>query len=335
MIEIIQRIITTYNDQDVIEYEIKHKNGFSVSVQNYGGVISKIMTPDKYGAMQNVVLSAQEFDSINQFHLGAITGRVAGRIKNGMFSLNNCNYTLATNNGPNHLHGGLSGFNQKFWKVKKVFNGLELTYLSPHNEENYPGELLAKVSYLITNNYELTIQTEIISDSDSIANVTNHSYFDLSAGIDPMSMELQIDADYFAPIDKDGCVINQLQKVENTHFDFRQPKSINYAFNQPDEQMIIANYGYDHPFLLNQNINHAVYLADKKHTGITLKIITDEPCCVIYTSNWLKPQKHAGICFETQKMPNAINWDIFRDSVIIKANENKINKTTWKFGVIN
>ncbi|MDD3267256.1 MAG: hypothetical protein PHC75_08790, partial [Burkholderiales bacterium] len=112
-------------------------------------------------------------------------------------------------------------------------------------------------------------------------------------------------------------------------------QAINHAFNEPDEQMIIANYGYDHPFLLKQNSSNAIYLADKIHTGITLNITTDEPCCVVYTSNWLEPKKHAGICFETQKMPNAINWQEFRESVIIKANETKINETKWKFGVIN
>ncbi|MDD3266762.1 MAG: galactose-1-epimerase, partial [Burkholderiales bacterium] len=201
MIEITHKTIAKYNEQDVIEYEIKHINGFSVSIQNYGGIISKITTPDKHGILQNVVLSSKEFDHINQFHLGAITGRIAGRIMDGKFSLNNHDYQLAINNGPNHLHGGLSGFNQRFWDVKELSNGLELTYLSPDNEENYPGALLVKISYLINDNYELTIRTKLYCKSDSIVNITNHSYFDLSAGNNPMGMEMQIDADYFAPID--------------------------------------------------------------------------------------------------------------------------------------
>lgn len=331
MLSIKKHVITTYNNQDIIEYTITQKCGFSISIQNYGGVITKIMTPDKHGKLCNVVLSSPKFDPINKFHLGAITGRVAGRIRDGKFKLNNQEYQLNINNGPNHIHGGNIGFNQKIWNVTELINGLELSYTSLDKEENYPGNLSIKVSYLLENDYELTLKTELISDKDSIANLTNHSYFDLNAGNNPMGMELMIDADYFAPIDTDGCVINKLQSVDNTIFDLRAYRPIKDIINSDNKQIKLANGGYDHPFVLNTQ--NSIMLIDKNHTGITLNIITDEPCVIVYTSNWLEPQRHIAVCLETQKMPNAINWDEFRNSVIIKANELKTNITKWKFGV--
>lgn len=331
MLKITKQKIASHNNKDVIEYTLTQPSGFSVSIQNYGGVISKIMTPDKTGVLQNVVLASTEFDSINRFHLGAIAGRIAGRIRGGKFTLNDKEYQISLNRDPNHLHGGFVGFNKQFWNVVELSNGIELSYLAKDGEEGYPGNLLVKISYLLDSDNELTLKTELITDKDGIANLTNHSYFDLSAGRDPMSVEMQINADYYAPVDKSGCALSQLNDVTNTAFDFRGLKAINHKFDNPDEQMVIVNHGYDHPFLLNSS--HAVHAVDKKHTGIILDITTDEPCCVVYSSNWLEPKKHSGICFETQKMPNAINWPEYRDSVIIRANEVKTNITKWKFGV--
>lgn len=331
MLQITKKHITTYENREVIEYTLTQASGFSISIQNYGGVISKIMTHDKNGVLQNVVLASNEFDPINRFHLGATAGRIAGRIRGGKFTLDGTEYQISLNRDPNHLHGGFIGFNKKFWDVTELTNGITLSYLSQDGEEGYPGNLLVKISYLLDSDNELTLKTELTSDKDGIVNLTNHSYFDLSAGNDPMSIEMQINADYFAPVDSTGCALSQLNDVTNTTFDFRTAKAINHAFENPSEQMVIVNHGYDHPFLLNSS--HAVHAVDKKYTGITLDITTDEPCCVVYSSNWLEPKKHAGICFETQKIPNAINWPEFCESVIIRANEIKTNQTTWKFGV--
>lgn len=333
MLQITRKTIATHEAQDITEYTLTQTCGFSISIQNYGAVINKIMTPDKNGKLQNIVLRNDEFDPVNRFHLGAIAGRTAGRIREGKFNLNNTDYQLSMNRPPNHLHGGFIGFNKQHWNVIELENGLELSHISPDGNEGYPGNLLVKIYYLLNQDFELTIKTEVCIDKDSIVNLTNHTYFDLSGGNDAMGVEMQINADYYAPVDNSGCVIGELTNVTDTAFDFRTQKPINHAFNNPDEQMVIVNHGYDHPFLLNSS--KAVYAADNNYTGITLEITTNEPCCVVYSSNWLEPQKHKGICFETQKMPNAINWEEFRNSVIIKANETKTNETKWKFGVLN
>lgn len=333
MIRISKRFITKYDNQDIFEYTLLNTiSNFSVVVQNYGGVINRIFTPDKNGLFENVVLTNLNFDPINKFYLGAITGRVAGRIKSGKFTLNNQQYNLAINNGQNHIHGGISGFNQKLWHVTELANGIELSYLSCDGEEGYPANIDCKISYCIVDDFELQIKTTLISDRDTIANTTNHSYFDLTANRNPLDMSLTVDADYYAPIDSYGCVINKLNHVEKTNFDLRDGVILDELLKIDDEQIKLANGGLDHPFVLNNS--DSIRLADAV-SGRTLDVHTTEPCCVIYTSNWLEPKRHAGICLETQKMPNAINWDHFKGSVLLSANLERTDITSWKFGVTN
>ena len=330
MINITKRIIATYAEQAVIEYTlINRQSGFIVSIQNYGGVISQIITPDKFGVFKNVVIANNEFDAVNKFHLGAITGQVAGRIKDGKFNLNNIDYQLAINNGVNHIHGGIKGFNQQFWQVAEIINGVELSYTSIEMNEGYPANSKFIITYCIVDDYSLEIKYTLKSDSDTIANITNHSYFDLTCGNNPMSMEVVLPADYFAPIDNDGCVMNYLSSVDNSVFDLRKPTILQDILNSKHKQILLANGGLDHSYLLT---NNAIKLTDNL-SGRYLDIITDAPCCVVYTSNWLEPQRQIAVCFETQKMPNAINWPEFRDSVIISANYEYVSSTLWKFGV--
>ncbi|MEN9946679.1 MAG: hypothetical protein RLZZ293_1065 [Pseudomonadota bacterium] len=331
MIEIKQCKVATYQDNEVIHYSLTNLNsGFNVVIQNYGGIIVAINTPDRDGKFANVVVSSSEFDPSNSGHLGAITGRVAGRIRHGKFSLNNQQYQLELNNGTNHIHGGSKSLNKKFWQVNEIENGIELSYFSPDGEEGYPANLMIKIAYQIIDQFSLKLTSSTISDQETIVNLTNHSYFDLTAGGEAMNMCLKIPADFYAPIDATGCVIGELATVENSVFDFRQSKPLIQDLTCNDQQLLLAG-GYDHPFVLDTT--QTISLTDQQ-SGRVLMVTTDEPCCVVYTSNNLKPKPHRAVCLETQKMPNAINWPEFSKSVIHQANQEYISQTIWKFGVI-
>lgn len=330
MVHITHKKIAEYNGNNVIEYILSTESGFYVTILNYGGIITGIYTPDKKNNFANVVLHNKEFDPRNIPHYGAIIGRIAGRIRNGKFTLNDKTYQLAENRKSVHLHGGNIGFDKKIWSVEILNDGISLHYTSNSGEENYPGKLDTTVSYRIINDSELLISYEATTDEDTIINLTNHSYFDLSCGIDPLAMELSIPAEYVGAVDETGCVTGELLSVVNTPFDFRKAKSIKQDIGNSHEQLSIVNGGYDHPYILNDN-NTPITLQDK-YSGRFMQISTSEPCCVFYSGNWHNP-KHVGICLETQRMPNAINWPEFRNSVILKKGQLYISRTSWKFGV--
>ena len=330
MLKITNQKIAEHNYCDVIEYTLLAENGFMVKVLNYGGIISAIYAPDKTGKFENIVLAHPEFDPENVPYYGAITGRIAGRIKAGKFNLNGVDYQLAINNGPNHLHGGIKGLDKQIWTVRELSDGIELSYLSHDMEESYPGNLELKVSYRITADFQLKIDYSAKSDCDTILNLTNHSYFDLSAGVNPMAMQLKLVADYFAAVDADGCTTGELINVAGTPFDFNHATPLSEVTAAKHPQVGIVNGGCDHPFVLKQtNID----LIDP-NSGRTLSINTSEPCCVVYTSNWHEPQ-HVAVCLETQRMPNAVNWEQFRDSVILRESEIYSSHNIWTFGVMN
>lgn len=320
-----QNIIAKHNNTDVIEYQLIAENRFQVNILNYGGIISGIFIPDKLGRIENIVLKHPKFNPENPGHLGAITGRVAGRIANAEFTLTGKTHQLVANNGKHNLHGGPSGLDKQFWKVEVLEKGLRLTYHSKDGESGFPGNVSFMVEYLIEKDYQLTIKYSTTIDSPTIINLTNHSYFDLTSGNNPLRQELMIDADYFAEVDSSGIVSKIITSVKNTPFDLQNSASIASIINQQHPQLKIAN-GLDHPFILN---NREITLKDPISRRL-LTIETDQAVCVVYTANHLK---HSGVCLETQAMPDAINWEPYRDSVVFTPDKSYASYNIWKFGL--
>ncbi len=328
-ITIKQQVIAKHLEQDIIEYQLISANGFQVNFLNYGGIISGIYTPDSQGKLDNVVLSRSEFDPENPGHWGATTGRIAGRIAGAKFELEGQVYQLNDNKLGNNLHGGPGGVDKQIWQVTLLTDGAELSHFSPDGAAGFPANITFKVRYQITRDNRLTISYSATCDRTTIINLTNHSYFDLSAGKNARGMELKIAAAHFAEIDATGCVTGKLCSVSETPFDFRQAKALDRDIYAKHPQLELANQGYDHPFVLDNT--QAIRLCDPL-SGRTLEIITDEPCCVVYSANFTSP-KHIAVCLETQKMPNAINWPEFRESVVFSPDKPYHSQTHWQFGV--
>lgn len=312
-----------------------------IDVMNFGCTILKMKTKDKNGFMRDVVLGYDYPEDYAQYdgYLGALVGRTANRIKNGRFTLNDKEYILAVNNGPNSLHGGIKGFSYVLFDYEIIGEKLKFHYLSKDMEEGYPGNLK------LTTTYELKDDTfvasyEAESDKDTIVNITNHTYFNLNgipSRID--AHELRIDADFFATIDKYGLVTGEFMGVEKSPFDFRTPKEIGKQLNQNHEQLIIGK-GYDHPFVFSET-NDQVTLYSPI-TGIELNISTNLPQAQIYSANYLDGRlgkngipmyEKYGICIETQMMPNDINLHPNTSTTILKKGKRYESMTSYQLRV--
>lgn len=321
------------NTQDVIKYSLKTPSGFNVVILNYGGIIWEINTPDKDGKFSNVVVNHGNFDPENPGYLGAITGRVAGRIKDASFTVNNHHYQLTPNDNNNLLHGGENALDKKIWAVHELVNGLELSYFSPDGENGFPGNVNFIIRYLINHDNELTIEAHAQSDCETPVNLTNHSYFNLNGQLENGPQQvLQLASQYYGLIDKEISFINRLEDVGNTPFDFRTPKAIGQDLHADHPQIGYGN-GYDHPFVLDSNINYPIQLSDPA-SGRTLLVQTTEPAVVIYSANQFAIPGSA-VCLETQRMPDAINLLQYRESVICSPEKPYYSKTIWQFGVLN
>lgn len=332
MLQIKHSAIARHDNHDIIEYQLIAANGFQVNFLNYGGIIRAIYTPDKNGMLENIVSVHEKFEPSNPGHLGAITGRIAGRIDGGKFNLAGVDYQLALNNNEiNNLHGGPFGIDKKIWNVTELNDGVELTYFSPAGECGFPANVNFKVNYRITTDYQLSIEYFASCDAPTIINLTNHSYFDLSAGTNALRMELQVPAQSFAEINPSGCVTGKISNVTGTAFDFRQTKALGKDIFKSELQLELAKQGYDHPFLLDQD---AIIKLSDPINGRSLEITTNEDCCVVYSANF-RPVKHSGLCLETQKMPNAINWPEYREQVIFTPTKPYYSYCKWQFGVLN
>lgn len=313
-----------------------------VVVSNYGCTIIKVLMEDKDGNVDDVVLGYDDFQSYQTLdaYLGALVGRVANRIKHGHFTLNNQEYHLAINNGPNHLHGGIQGFSYRIFNYHiKDEKTIEFSYLSKDGEEGYPGNLDLKVIYTLEDD-TLTVKYHAISDQDTLINITNHSYFNLSGKKENIYKHLlQIKADTFACVDQDGLTTGEFRNVDNTAFDFRHFAYIGDRVEQDDEQLKLGN-GFDHPFIFNINKNQVVLIHEK--TGRRLTVSTSLPGAQIYTANYLDGRlgkygqhydKRDAICIETQNLPDAIHIEK-NPSTILKKGETYDEQTSYKFEVI-
>ena len=271
-------------------------------------------------------------------YFGCIVGRYANRIANGRFTLDGAEYSLATNNGPNHLHGGDKGFDKAIWQGNPVEkdNSLELTYLSKDGEENYPGNLSCKVTYTLTDDNEVKIDYSAQTDKPTIVNLTNHSYFNLagSAGGDILGHELMINADSYTPADDACMVTGQITPVADTVFDFTTPKKIGERIDQVEG-------GYDHNYVLNKG-DQSLTLAAKVSAStnpIVMEVYTTEPAIQFYVGNFLDGaigkggkvyNKRYGLCLEAQHYPDSPNKPQF-PSTVLSPGQTYSQTTIYKF----
>jgi aldose 1-epimerase len=340
----------TPDGQSVDIYTLTNSRGAEARITNYGGIVVSLKVPDRDGKFEDVVLGLNTLDEYLKGHpyFGAIIGRYGNRIAKGQFKLNGTEYKLAVNNGENHLHGGIKGFDKVVWDAKPSSNKagatLTLSYLSKDGEEGYPGNLKITVAYILTNNNELKIVYSASTDKDTVVNLTHHSYFNLSGegNGDILGHQLQLNAAKFTPTDAGSIPTGELLTVRGTPFDFTKSTAIGLRINQDDQQIKFGN-GYDHNFVVNGRMG-VLRLAAKvwePRTGRTMEVWTTEPGVQFYTGNFLDGtltgkrgkayQKRTGFCLETQHYPDAPNKPTF-PSTTLRRGARLSTTTIYRFG---
>ena len=335
----------------VEQYVLKNANGVEMSVITFGGRITSLKVPNRNGDFENVVLGFDNLDDYlkdNPF-FGALIGRFGNRIAKGKFSLNGEEYTLANNDGSNHLHGGVDGYDRVVWTAEPIEDdknpGLKLTYLSKDGEEGYPGNLNITVVYTLTDDNTLEVDYEATTDKATVINLTQHAYFNLTGDFskDILSHELVINADAFLPVDGTLIPTGEIRKVNGTPFDFTSAKIVGKEINAENEQLKLGR-GYDHCWVLNgdKGTLRMAASAYDKNSGRLLEIFSTEPGIQFYAGNFLDgtlPMPNGGtyahrtgFCLETQHYPDSPNQKDF-PSVVLNPGETYKTKTTFKFSV--
>ena len=330
-----ESFILEYKGEPVYFYEMKNDTGAYVVVSNYGGTVISAFVPDRKGGLADVVLG---FDSIEGYanhnaYFGALIGRYANRINNASFVLDGIEYKLAQNNGTNHLHGGTVGFDRIIWDttINSGNDGeyLELKYISKDGEENYPGKLEVTVEYHFTSANELIINYFASTDKKTIANFTNHSYFNLGGhdSGDILNHELVINANSYTPINQKMIPTGEFLKVEGTPFDFRKAQKVGLKINEDHAQLKFAK-GYDHNFILDNDEGKLIKAAEVYHeeSGRHMEVFTTKPGIQLYTGNFLNGSfvgkngtsyiRNAALCLETQYYPDSPNKTHFTSAVL-------------------
>lgn len=346
---------TTSAGVPVDEFSFTNSSQVEVRVITYGGILTAVNVPDRAGAVCNVALG---FDNLKDYethnpYFGCITGRYANRIARGQFSLAGKTYRLAINDGPNHLHGGKVGFDKKVWEVVREISapgqeGVELHYLSPDGEENYPGSLDVSVTYLLTAQNELRIEYRAATDAPTVVNLTNHSYWNLAGEGSGTIYDhvLQLNADLFTPVDATAIPLGELAAVAGTPLDFRQPTRVGERIRS-DHQQVVFGKGYDHNWVINRpspadrSLVQAAEVSDPT-TGRRMQVWTTEPGIQFYTGNFLDcsnygPSRKAyrqadGLALETQHFPDSPNQPAF-PTTVLRPGETFQSTTVYKFSV--
>ena len=332
--------------KDVHLYTLTNKNGLVLKVMTYGGIVTELHVPDRTGKLADVVLGLDNLEPYlkGHPHFGAITGRVANRIKAAQFTLDGATYKLAANNGADHLHGGVKGWDKLVWQAEatETLNGpsLKLSNTSPDGDEGYPGAVNATVTYTLTNNNEFRVDMTATTDKATLVNMAHHSYFNLGGnegGGDVLGHELMINADRYTPgvpIIPDG----KIKPVAGTPFDFKNVKAIGKDLDAVGNKPI----GYDHNYVVNGDPNAMRIVARAKdpRSGRVMILEADQPGVQFYTGNYLdgsttgkgmKHVQHSGFCLETQKFPNAINIPEWRDQAILRPGQTYTHHMVYKF----
>jgi aldose 1-epimerase len=320
---------------------------FEARITNYGGVVVSLKAPDRNGKSADVVLGFDDVDGYygnfngpsNAF-FGALIGRYANRIAHGSFTLDGKKYSLPVNNGANTLHGGPHGFNNVVWNAKTISNGVELRYSSKDGEAGFPGNLTAIVRYTLVKG-DLRIEYTATTDKDTVVNLTNHSYFNLTGSGDVLGHQLTLHASRFTPVDSGLIPTGELKSVEGTPFDFRQAHTVGERINANDDQLHLG-HGYDHNWVIDAGGGKLVEAAELYDpvSGRVLKVLTDQPGIQFYSGNFLdgsvkgkggKPyEQHAALCLETQHFPDSPNHPDF-PSAELKPGEHYHTVTVFSF----
>jgi aldose 1-epimerase len=343
-------------DGEIVEaYTLRNTHGVEVRAITYGGIITSLRVPDPRGTMADIVLGFDSLDGYLKEHpfFGAIIGRYGNRIGKGRFSLDGTEYPLATNNGPNHLHGGPRGFDKRNWtaSLPDGKTGVAFTRTSADGEEGYPGTLTVRVTYELTDNNELIVDYHATTDKATPVNLTQHSYFNLAGeGTgDILGHQLTINADRYTPVDDTLIPTGELAPVEGTPFDFRQPTAIGARINA-DHPQLKNGQGYDHNWVLNRSGDAAgtaghLELAAKvvePSSGRWIEVRTTEPGIQFYAGNFLDGKitgksgraygRRSGFCLETQHFPDSPNKPSF-PSTILRPGQEYRSRTVFTFGV--
>jgi aldose 1-epimerase len=332
----------------VERFTLRNGNGIEVDLATLGAAVHAIRVPDRQGQVDDIVLGFDSLDgwTNNGPFFGVVVGRYANRIANGRFTLDGQEYTLATNDGPNHLHGGVRGFDKVNWTAA-VLNSTDapsvrFTYVSADGEEGYPGTLTASVTYTLSASNELRLDYEATADAPTVVNLSNHSYFNLAGSGTVLDHELRMAASRYTPVDATLIPTGELAPVEGTPFDFRTATRIGERIGADHEQITIAG-GYDHNFVLDGEagtMREAVSVSDPA-SGRTLVVETTQPGVQFYTGNFLDGSiagkggvsyvRNAGFCLETQHFPDSPNHPDF-PSTTLRPGETLRESTVFRFG---
>ena len=336
----------TQQGQPVDLYTLTNRNGMQAVITNYGGIVVSLTARDRKGAWGDVVLGFDALDGYLKEHpyFGAIVGRYGNRIARAQFALDGKTYRLAANNGPNHLHGGVRGFDKALWTATvQGTNALKLELTSPDGDEGYPGALRVQVVYTLTEKDELRIDYTATTNKPTILNLTNHSYFNLGgqgAG-DVLNHQVKIAARRFTPVDATLIPTGELRDVKGTPFDFTGFHTIGERIGQNDEQIKVGK-GYDHNFVLDSGGKALALAAEvfEPVSGRVMKVQTTEPGVQFYTGNFLDGTVRgkggiayglrAGFCLETQHFPDSPNRPSF-PPVVLRPGETFRSTTIYGF----
>ena len=339
------------NGKETDLYILNNKNGMEIAVTNYGAAVLSIMAPDKNGKFASVTLGHDTIDNVinsPEPFLGTTIGRYGNRIANGKFTLDDKEYTLTINNGPNSLHGGPTGFHTAVWDAEQTApNTLVLKHTSPDGDEGFPGNLSVTMTYILSDENEFIIRYKATTDKATIVNLTNHAFFNLAGISNPTPTVLNnivtINADFYTPMDEVSIPTGEIAKVEGTPMDFRTPHVVGERIDEKFQQLVYGA-GYDHCYVLNKKYAGELTFAAKciePTSGRTLEVYTTEPGVQLYTGNWLGgftgahgatfPARSA-ICFETQHFPDTPNKSQF-PSARLNPGETYTQTCIYKFGV--
>ena len=332
-------------------YTLRNSKGIESTITNYGGRVVTLKAPDRHGRFEDIVLG---FDNLDGYfaknpYFGALVGRYANRIANAEFTIGLKTYSLARNDGPNSLHGGLKGFDKVAWKSKPVYvdegPAVELTYLSPDGEESYPGNLTVTVRYTLTEKNELKIDYHATTDKETILNLTNHSYFNLAGQAAGSILDhlVVINADEFTPVNEHLIPTGERRKVAGTPFDFRKLEPIGKRIDEKDQQLKYG-IGFDHNYVLNKSHSGLFPAArvTEPSTGRTVEVATTQPGLQFYTGNHLDGTARgksgavygfrSGLCLETQHFPDSPHHPEF-PSTELKPGQEYRGTTVFTFSI--
>ena len=334
-------------------YTLRNAKGMEAKITNYGGIVTSLKVPDRSGQVGEVVLG---FDTLDGYlspeyiksnpYFGALIGRYGNRIGKAAFTIDGKEYKLAANNGPNHLHGGVKGYDKVIWEAMPLRGGepaLELRCLSKDGEEGYPGNLIITAVYSLTGDNALKVDFTATTDKDTIVNLTHHSYFNLAGKGDILSHEVMIQAERFTPVDSTLIPTGELKPVQGTPFDFIVPAVIGTRIHQDDEQLKFGK-GYDHNWVVDKPLGELGLMARvyESTTGRVLEVLSTEPGLQFYSGNFLDGtlqgrggwtyQFRNGFCMEPQHFPDSPNKPQF-PPVVLKPGQTYRNTILYRFSV--